>query len=433
MVKNGLRKKGSVSLLMVIVLPIVIVFSMMLYRFLLKNQRENEQLKLLQHASELQFTEYHLYLLEEYGILGYFKGNGVEGMYKTLLKANGFQEPKAFEIVESSLAEPVVYEKAVIETAKTIIPFAIIEGMQTFVASKNEADQEAPQEGVPSEEAPFEGEVPEKPKEMETVEEREQVLKALLEHKSESNVDIEEGDWTKNSLYRSQLSLMDQMILKEYYLGIYSSLDKECPRNLDLMGRKERGQFQIHGEIEYLIAGDKSDKANQAKVWREIYLLREATNAMHLVTCPSKQKVLTAFHASLPPPWGSIAAATAFVLWSGAESYVDMQKLMAGESLWPVKTESEWTLDFDSLLTGQWSRRNESVKSDGKWYYFDYLRAILYLENTEKVVLRSMNLVEADLKAKSAMQVGLDQLIYNHSIVAEFEEGVSLKFESSYP
>lgn len=432
MVKNGSKKKGSISILMVIVIPTLMIASIVLYQFLMKNQRENERLKLLQHASELQLTEYHTYLMEEYGLLGYYKGNGLEGIYKTLLEANAFKVPKTFEIEETALSHPLIYEQMALETAKTLMPITVVQGMKQFIENQEVPPEDEPVVETPAEE-PFEGEKPEKPEEVETVEDREKDLKNKVEGKEDASNDIIEIDWKKSNGYSSKLTLLEQIMIKEYYLGTYTSLDEESPRNIDLMGRKERGDSRIEGEIEYLIAGKTSDKANQSTVWREIYLIRGVTNAIHLATCPSKQKVITAFHASLPPPWGSIAAASVAVLWSGAESYIDMEKLMRGESLLPIKTEAEWALDFDSLLSGDWSGNKPAAKAKGKWFYFDYLRSLLYLENTERVIMRSMNLVEGDLNDKSEGQVGLAQLIFGHKVIAEFEDGTRLQFEASYP
>lgn len=430
--KNFSKKKGSLSIFIVMILPLIITLSVILYHLLNNRHIENERLKLLKYSSDMQLTEYHTYLLEDYGMTAYYNGNGIKSMYGFLLKSNNHPQPSEMIVEEKLLSVPDNYMKMCLETAKVLVPVNLVNQMKNFVETKN-TEIEAPALEAPSNSEPPEHSEEPKPREADQIEDLQKKLEEKKSKIDDGQVNIFHVNWDKNQTFKCQLSLAEQVAIKEYYLSIYKSLDINCPRNLDLLGRKKRKTGEIDGEIEYLIVGKASNQGNQNSVWNQIYLMREATNLLHLASCPEKRNAIATFTSLIPAPWGQIVAAATVILWSGAESYVDMQKLMEGESLSPVKVESEWHLDFDGLLKGKTGSEKPSQSHKLKWYYFDYLRLLLYIENTENVILRSMNLVNQDLKSKSSGSVHLETLSMGHHIKVKFTDDLDLTWEATYP
>lgn len=431
--KNYSKKKGSLSIFIVMILPLIITLSVILYHHLNNRHIENERLKLLKYTSDMQLSEYHTYLLEDYGITGYYKGDGIKSMFELLLKANNHPQPTEIFVEEKALSTPNHYAKMSLETANVLVPIQILNQMKNFIETeKSEIETPNVIETQTPEPPSDNGENP-KPTEADQIEDLQRELEEKKRKNDNGYVDIVSVNWEQNGTFRCDFSISEQIAIKEYYLSIYKSLDLNCPRNLDLLGRKTRETGNVRGEVEYLIVGKSSDEGNQNSVWNQIYLIREATNLLHLATCPEKRNAIAAFTALIPPPWGQIVAATTVVLWSGAESYVDMKKLMRGESLSPVKVESEWHLDFDSLLAGKTTSDKPSQSHELKWYYFDYLRMLIYIENTDNVILRSMNLVNQDLKNKSGGVVGLESLSMGHHIRVKFSDELNLSWDAEYP
>lgn len=429
------RKKGSISIFMVIIIPTLIIASVYVFYMLNNRNIKNERFKLLGYSSELQLSEHHEYLLNEYGLLGYYQGEGIGGIYEMLLEENRHPNFKTFEATYSPLSNPDHYTYMCLEASKVLLPIGFAKEMLTFEGKKDtEPDTYDP---LPSAEiqgeSEGEDEIPEKPEEAITVEERQRELDEALQEKDDGKVQIHEMQWIGTNTYIESLSVIEKIAIKEYFLSVYTSLDLKCPRSLDVFSRNKRAIGVVKGEIEYLIAGKTSDQANQRKVWLTIYGLRQATNTLHIMTSPEKRNMISAFTFAIPPPWNVVVYAGIVALWSGAESYVDMHKLLNGESMFPIKTRSEWHLDLNTALSGSWKSGSKNTNAVGKWYYFDYLRSLLYLQRTETVIKRSMNLLNQDLKKQSKGLIQLENLSIGHVIAVEFEDGIKLKWEAKYP
>lgn len=193
----------------------------------------------------------------------------------------------------------------------------------------------------------------------------------------------------------------------------------------------------LNYELEYLIGGKNSDKANLTLVVMEILAIREALNLASLAA--SEQKQLQAWEmavllagATVNPAiveavkWGILAA------WAYAESVLDLRTLLQGGKVAVYKSSVDWTSDLEavpSLLSG-WSQAKSSEKGIT---YKDYLGLLLFFHSGDKLAMRAMDVQEAAVrKTKGYEKFRMDtavcgtriQVIYEYVLI--FWDFVSL-------
>ena len=236
-----------------------------------------------------------------------------------------------------------------------------------------------------------------------------------------------------------QSSLEQRILMNEYLLGLFSSYDELCPRKIDPFDRMEDTR-QIKGEVEYLISGIKDERESISMVRLKVMAIREIANLVSIVTDSNKIKQITTATAAIPQPWRSVAFGVSLIAWGSAESYVDVNQLMKGEGFYYLKTDEEWHLDFQSLLSGAWKSqvsgtpKESSGIFDPKMYYQDYLRILLYMQPEEDILLRAMDLIDSELYAISDQKVSLSNFSTAHHIKL-FKKDLSqyfLKFTNQY-
>ena len=234
-------------------------------------------------------------------------------------------------------------------------------------------------------------------------------------------------------------SFEQRILMNEYLLGLFSSYDVNCPRKTDPFGRMEDTR-QVKGEIEYLISGVKDERESISLVRLKVMAIREIANLVSIVTDSNKIKQITTLTAAIPQPWRSVAFGVSLIAWGSAESYVDVNQLMKGEGFYYLKTDEEWHLDFQSLISGAWKNQVSSPTGgssgifDPKLYYQDYLRILLYMQQEEDILLRAMDLIDSELYIRSDQKVTLSNFSTAHQVKL-FKNGVPhhfLKFTNQY-
>ena len=110
--------------------------------------------------------------------------------------------------------------------------------------------------------------------------------------------------------------------------------------------------FFDKAEVEYIIFGKISEKANIAAAKRSIILIRLVFNLLHVYTDPEKlAETLSA--ATMIAGWTifGVPIVQNFLLisWAAAESWLDAEKLMSGKQVPLIKTRQSWELDWGML------------------------------------------------------------------------------------
>ena len=190
--------------------------------------------------------------------------------------------------------------------------------------------------------------------------------------------------------------LFDEYVLDRYMNAVTEGESDEKNRTLDY-------------EIEYILAGKTSDKENLESVLFRIFLIRMALNYAFLLTDTEKQgqaEILALAVAALLLVPEAVEGIKHLVLiaWAAGESVTDIRTLLSGKRAALVKTTDNWQTSLTSLFTlGEDSGTEENDAQEGI-YYKDYLRILLFLENSKDVTMRALDRIEENLRTEQKLR-----------------------------
>ncbi|MCI9231424.1 MAG: hypothetical protein HFH96_10010 [Lachnospiraceae bacterium] len=171
---------------------------------------------------------------------------------------------------------------------------------------------------------------------------------------------------------------------------------------LRYMGRygEEHEEDALHYQIEYLIGGKESDVENLKSVVNRLCILREAANAMYLMSNEAKKaeiKLVAAAACTLIalPALTPLLESAILLAWAYAESVYDVRSLLAGGKVPLLKDDGSWHYSLTAALSG--SLQDEGTGGEGLGYE-DYLRIFMMLSDMDTITARAMDMVEADIR-----------------------------------
>ncbi len=217
-------------------------------------------------------------------------------------------------------------------------------------------------------------------------------------------------------------------------LGVYLLDHFSCavPEG-DGSGEEEVGALAY--ELEYILAGKASDRENLEAVVQKILLIRLAANFAYIQTDSVSKAEASAMAGTLcallavPAVIQAVTQAILFA-WSFGESIVDIRALLGGRKVPLVKDSESWQLTLSSLLKlGDGEEWNEGKDTTGGMAYRDYIQMLLFLTGTGEAAMRSLDLIEMDLRTEK----GLDWFRADHCITKlELDSRCSLRRGISY-
>ncbi len=174
---------------------------------------------------------------------------------------------------------------------------------------------------------------------------------------------------------------------------------------LRYMGRygTEKEGAALDWQIEYLIAGNESDADNLRSVANRICAVREAANAIYLLTDETKMSEirmaaeLVCTIITLPELIPLLEAAI-LLGWAYAESVYDVKSLLAGGRIPLLKDDESWHYGLTAALEGE--LQEETQEGEGLSYE-DYLRIFMMFADMDTITARAMDMVEADIRKTS--------------------------------
>lgn len=175
---------------------------------------------------------------------------------------------------------------------------------------------------------------------------------------------------------------------------------------------------KLNYQIEYLIGGKRSDRANLKAVVQKLLLLREGCNYVYCVGNGEMNSQAGSLAALLigwlgVPPLVSVMKHALLLAWAYGESMLDVKTLMDGGKVPLVKTASTWRLTLDQLVyLEQLLQEDGSGNLDGESYR-DYLRILLNLQSVSTQKKRALDLVELNLSSRP----GLSNFQVDHCVV----------------
>lgn len=155
-------------------------------------------------------------------------------------------------------------------------------------------------------------------------------------------------------------------------------------------------------EIEYILYGRNTDKANLREAVEKLMLIRYGACAAYIFSDPEKREVLESVVLLICTLLAVPEAAepiTDFILmgWAYGESVSDVVRLLAGERVPLQKTSEDWKMPLWGLVSIKANARPTGQTGTG-FSYEDYLRVFMYPENKTKKCMRAMDMVEMNMR-----------------------------------
>ena len=160
----------------------------------------------------------------------------------------------------------------------------------------------------------------------------------------------------------------------------------------------------LHYQLEYLLAGKKSDQENLKAVAKRLLLIREGINASCLMADAGKRAQIQALALAIAsgfliPPAAVAIEAALILCWSFAESILDLRELFHGGRVPLTKTAATWQLSLENLpnlLEGLDSQRRDAK---GGMSYEDYLQVLLLSKSKAVKLTRGMDMIEVEIRS----------------------------------
>lgn len=174
----------------------------------------------------------------------------------------------------------------------------------------------------------------------------------------------------------------------------------------------------LNGEIEYIIAGNKTDKDNYKAVRNKLFTLRFILNIIHVFRDSEKRTHADNIGRAIAAccsygVGGEIFALITIASWSLAETFSDISLLLDGDSVPLVKKNDDWKTSIDGLFNNKKEEKKES-KADkiNDFDYEEYLRVLLLMTPQETKLLRIADIIELNMSVVAGRRYRLAGL-YN--------------------
>ncbi len=169
-------------------------------------------------------------------------------------------------------------------------------------------------------------------------------------------------------------------------------------------------------QLEYILCGKSSDLDNMKETVRYLMLNREADNIACLYANPSLSRSLSRTADLIGLSLGVPELAPAFKLvlaglWAYAESVVDLRCLLTGGRVSLMKQAAYWQTAPDSLI-GAGADLDGLVKSDPSGLDYEEYLGIILLERQGSLVMRAMDMTEAEIRGNGNPGFRMDHCIY---------------------
>lgn len=208
----------------------------------------------------------------------------------------------------------------------------------------------------------------------------------------------------------SKSSTMSGLLFGEYLLEHFPAYTdggtSENGRQASGENRKvlESGSASLDYQLEYILAGKSSDRENLKTVVNKLMLIRFVPNFTYIMTDSQMraeaEAAATVLCTLLVVP-EIIAAVTQVILlaWAYGETVMDLRSLLSGKHVATVKSRETWQLSLESLMRlGTQEDPGEGMDTETGMDYKDYLRMFLFLEQKESKSLRTLSLIEQNMR-----------------------------------
>lgn len=166
---------------------------------------------------------------------------------------------------------------------------------------------------------------------------------------------------------------------------------------------KNEGHEAASYEVEYILQGNNTDIANLRAVVTKLLAVRYAACTYFIMNCEEKKEPVQVVVEiiggliGIPPDASDILADLILLAWAYGESVSDVVRLLAGERVPLMKTNEDWKMPLYGLISIKTNAKPTGQTGTG-FSYEDYMRVFLLLMNKNNKVMRTMDVVEMNLR-----------------------------------
>lgn len=161
----------------------------------------------------------------------------------------------------------------------------------------------------------------------------------------------------------------------------------------------EKGKMKY--QMEYILTGGDSDRDSLEKIAERLLLIREAANCAYLFTDQPRMREAELLAAIvslvlLNPELKEVLKTALLFAWAYLESIRDLKALFNGDRVPLLKSSETWQTSLLGILAPE-----SSVQGGGSrtgLLYTEYLQALLFLEGSSVKSLRTMDIMEMDIR-----------------------------------
>ncbi len=155
-------------------------------------------------------------------------------------------------------------------------------------------------------------------------------------------------------------------------------------------------------ELEYILYGRNTDKANLREAVEKLMLLRYGADTLYIFTDAEKREsveliALVICTLLLMPELADALTDLILLSWAYGESVSDVVRLLAGERVPLMKNKADWKMPLWGLIAIKANARPTGQEGSG-FSYEDYLRVFLFAENKTTKCMRAMDVIEMNLR-----------------------------------
>lgn len=249
--------------------------------------------------------------------------------------------------------------------------------------------------------------------------------KAVTLQELPSNRKLRKGRGTFKTTKENNAT-MSKLYFASYLVEKFSAADKPAAKK------------KLSYELEYVIGGKESDRENLDIVVTKLVGMRFPVNYGFLLSDSVKKAEAETMAATLAgvialPALVGVIKQAILLAWAFGESIMDVRSLMSGGKIELLKNRENWKLQLSSVL--KLGKEDVDVqKSEKGLSYREYLRMLLFLQKEEECTMRSLDIVEMNIRQKRGNFFRVDSCVSKLEIksICVIREKITYRFSTLY-
>lgn len=241
------------------------------------------------------------------------------------------------------------------------------------------------------------------------------------------------GEYGKSGLEESnKISTEDQLLelilLNEYMIEHFKNQGNN-------QNEKILNETVLEYEQEYLLNGNMKDYDNYCDMVYKLLFSRTLMNFMYLFTDSEKSGLAYATAASLVgftclTPLISLTKTVILLVWAYEEALVDTCGLLENKYVPFLKSKDNFLIGYSELLLvnkeliqGKVKKLSNKKVATTDMGYDDYVRVLLYLTSQNTKCIRSLDLIQENLRSRYEENFLIKNCIFGYKVKADFNIG----------